>query len=208
MSEPYLGEVRCVGFDYAPDGWAQCNGQTVPVNQYQALFALIGTTYGGDGVNTFGLPNLCGRGVVGQNISNQGTRFVDGQSGGSETVTLTPSTLPAHAHAASITFTTNPSLKAAIAVVDTTATLPSPATNALAQSKIGGGRPKDVNTYAATPTAGATLSGVNATGTSYPGGVVALAGSGVVAPAPIAKLPPVVVGNYIIALNGLFPQRP
>jgi microcystin-dependent protein len=93
MSEPFLGEIRILSFGFAPKGWALCNGQLLPINQNQALFAILGTTYGGDGRQTFGLPNLQGRVPLhfGQGISL-------GQQGGSETVTLTIPEIPTHAH--------------------------------------------------------------------------------------------------------------
>ena len=91
--DPYIGEVRMFGGNFAPLGWAFCNGQTLPISQYDALFTLIGTTYGGDGQTTFALPNLQGRLPV-----HQGNGFAMGQVGGSETVTLTTAQLPAHPH--------------------------------------------------------------------------------------------------------------
>ncbi len=97
MSQPFVGEVRTVAFNFAPAGWAQCNGQLLAIAQNTTLFSLIGTTYGGDGVNTFGLPNLQGRIPVHQGTGSQGT-FVIGQEAGTETVTLQISQMPAHAH--------------------------------------------------------------------------------------------------------------
>jgi len=97
MSDPYIGEIRMVGFNYAPQGWAFCNGQTLAISQYDALFNLIGTTYGGDGQTTFNLPNLQGRIPFHQGSSAQGT-MVLGQQSGSETVTLTTGQIPAHSH--------------------------------------------------------------------------------------------------------------
>jgi microcystin-dependent protein len=96
MAEPFLGELRIVSFNFAPRGWALCNGQLLPINQNQALFSLLGTMYGGDGRVTFALPNLRGRVPVhvGPEISLQGT------SGGEEAHTLTVSELPRHGHAA------------------------------------------------------------------------------------------------------------
>ena len=93
MAEPYLGEIRMFAGTFAPDQWAFCNGQTLPIPQYYALFTLIGTTYGGDGQTTFALPNLQGKLPV-----HQGSGFAMGQAGGSETVTLTAAQLPAHSH--------------------------------------------------------------------------------------------------------------
>lgn len=93
MSNPYIGEIRMVGFNYAPQGWALCNGQLLSIAEYTALFQLLGTTYGGDGQNTFALPNLQGRIPF-----HQGNSYVIGQIAGSETATLTTTQLPAHTH--------------------------------------------------------------------------------------------------------------
>ncbi len=94
MAEPFLGEIRTFSFNFAPKGWVLCNGQTFPINQNQALFALLGTTYGGNGQTTFQLPNLQSRVPM-----HLGAGFVQGASGGSETTTLTLSNLPSHTHA-------------------------------------------------------------------------------------------------------------
>jgi microcystin-dependent protein len=98
MSQPYIGEIRMVGFNFAPVGWAFCNGQTLPISDYEALFNLIGTTYGGNGTTTFNLPDLQGRIPFDQG-SSQGNSMVIGQPGGSENVTLITSQIPAHNHA-------------------------------------------------------------------------------------------------------------
>ena len=97
MSQPYVGEVRLVGFTFAPVGWALCNGQLLPISQYETLYNLIGTTYGGDGVNTFALPDLRGRVPVHQGTL-AGEALVLGTVAGSEQVTITQSTYPAHSH--------------------------------------------------------------------------------------------------------------
>ena len=104
MATPYIGEIRCCGFNFAPAGWAACNGQLTAISQNAALFNLIGTTYGGDGQNTFALPNLQSRVPIHQG-SFAGSNYVLGQIGGVETVTLTTPELPAHTHA--ITATSN-----------------------------------------------------------------------------------------------------
>src|SRR5580765_1367490 len=95
MGTPYLGEVRIFSFNFPPKGWAFCNGQTLAIAQNQALFALLGTTYGGNGVTTFALPNLQGRVLIGF-----GYLFTQGQSGGEEAHTIIQSEFPAHMHAA------------------------------------------------------------------------------------------------------------
>ena len=95
MSQPYIGEIRMVGFNFAPVDWAFCNGAVLAITQNETLFNLIGTTYGGDGVSTFALPSLQSRVPI-----HQGSGFTVGQTGGVETVTLSVSQIPAHTHAA------------------------------------------------------------------------------------------------------------
>ena len=93
MSEPFMGQIMIVPFNYAPKGWALCNGQLLPINQNQALFSLLGTTYGGDGRVNFALPNLQGR------IPNGfGQGYILGQRGGETSVTLSIANVPAHNH--------------------------------------------------------------------------------------------------------------
>jgi len=99
MAEPYIGEIRLVPYTFNPAGWALCSGQLLSISQNAALFSLIGTTYGGDGVNTFALPNLQSRIPVHMGTSAQGT-FIQGQLGGVENVTLTQAQIPSHSHAA------------------------------------------------------------------------------------------------------------
>ena len=95
MSEPFLAEIRIMSFNFAPRGWALCNGQLLPINQNQALFSLLGTTYGGNGQTTFALPNLQGRVPI-----HVGSGFALGQAGGAQAHTLTAAEMPTHAHAA------------------------------------------------------------------------------------------------------------
>ncbi len=93
MSEPFLGEIKIISWNFPPKGWTFCNGQLLPINQNQALFALLGTTYGGDGRQTFGLPNLQGRSPV-----HVGDGIILGQRGGETGHTLNISEIPAHTH--------------------------------------------------------------------------------------------------------------
>lgn len=98
MSNPFVGEIRIVPFNFAPVGWAMCNGQLLAISQYTALFSLLGTYYGGNGTSNFALPNLQGRAPLdygqGAGLSNYGI----GQTGGETTVTLLASQIPAHTH--------------------------------------------------------------------------------------------------------------
>lgn len=94
MSEPFLGEIKIISWNFPPKGWTFCNGQLLPINQNQALFSILGTTYGGDGRQTFGLPNLQGRSPV-----HVGNGIALGERGGETSHTLNISELPAHNHA-------------------------------------------------------------------------------------------------------------
>jgi microcystin-dependent protein len=100
MSTPFLSEIRIMSFNFAPRGWMLCNGQTLPINQNQALFSLLGTTYGGNGQTTFGLPNLQGR--IPMSMGNGHTL---GEKGGEESHQLSQGELPAHVHAATADLT-------------------------------------------------------------------------------------------------------
>ena len=98
MSNPFVAEIRMFGGSFAPTGWAQCNGQLLPISQNTALFSLLGTFYGGDGKSTFALPNLEGSTPIGQGQGSGLSDYVIGQSGGSQFVTLLQSEIPAHNH--------------------------------------------------------------------------------------------------------------
>jgi microcystin-dependent protein len=135
MSEPFLAEIRQFGFNFPPRGWAQCDGQILPINQNQALFSLLGTTYGGDGRTTFALPDLRGRSPL-----HEGSGFNLGSNGGAENVVLTVAEMPTHSHAAE-----NAALRAAPGDADTT----NPAGNSLAKANIYSGDPPSVDTNAA-----------------------------------------------------------
>ena len=115
MAEPFITEIRLVSFKFAPRRWALCNGQLLPIRQNPALFALMGTTYGGDGQNTFALPDLRGRVPI-----HRGPHFAQGNKGGEAYHALTTAEMPSHTHTA---YGTNDS-----------ATLNSPAGNLLARS--------------------------------------------------------------------------
>jgi microcystin-dependent protein len=98
MSDQFLGELRAFGFNFAPKGWALCNGQTLGIAQNSALFSLLGTMYGGNGVQTFQLPNLQSRVPMHFGRAPIGTVYTEGEIGGVENVTLATSTMPQHIH--------------------------------------------------------------------------------------------------------------
>ena len=93
MAQPYVGEIRMFAGNFAPAGWMFCEGQLLPISENETLFQLIGTTYGGDGQSTFGLPDLRGRIPI-----HQGNGFILAETGGAEEITLTVSQIPAHTH--------------------------------------------------------------------------------------------------------------
>jgi microcystin-dependent protein len=97
--DPFVAEIRIFPFIFAPTGWALCNGQLMPISQNTALFSLLGTLYGGNGTSTFALPNLQGMAPLQVGRSTSGTTFIQGQTGGEQSMTLTQSQMPAHTHA-------------------------------------------------------------------------------------------------------------
>lgn len=98
MSDFFIGEIRMFSFAWAPRNWALCNGAILPINQYQALYALLGSQFGGDGKTTFALPDLRGRTPLNQGNGADQRQYLPAVPGGSETVTLTAANLPAHTH--------------------------------------------------------------------------------------------------------------
>jgi microcystin-dependent protein len=150
MSQPYVGQILLVPYNFAPAGWMLCQGQVLPISEFSTLFQLIGTTYGGNGQTTFNLPDLRGRIPLHQG-SNGVSTYVVGQLGGLETVTVTVNQIPAHTHAAQASDGTvgtaqdspagaywNKWPGAAYSTAGTNATL-----NAAAVSTVGGSQPHD-----------------------------------------------------------------
>jgi microcystin-dependent protein len=182
MSDPYLGEIRIFAGNFAPQGWALCQGQALSISANTALFSVIGTIYGGNGTTNFNLPNLAGRCVLGMGTSTTGTTYVEGTPAGTENVTLTQANLPSHSH------------PFALQVNNANANLNDPTGAIPAVVNNGDGRaPAQYPAYTKNTTTG--------TGASQLSGAV---GQGVSTP----NMQPYLVINYIIALQGIFPPRP
>ena len=174
MADSFLAEIRIVGFNFAPTGWAQCNGQLMPISQNTALFALLGTMYGGDGKSTFALPDMQDRSAM---HVGQGPGLSDhlwGESGGVDFVTLLESEMPAHTHQ--------------IRASGSNSTTGIPSTDASLARAVGG------NAYQNSPFDPTTAMAPQAL--SPAGGSL-----------PHNNLMPYLVLNYVIALQGVFPQR-
>ena len=171
MAEPFLGEIRIVGFNFAPQGWALCNGQVLSIQQNTALFSLLGTQYGGDGVQTFALPNLQSRVPVHQGQGPGLSPYVIGELTGSESVTLTQGQIPAHQHSVA----------------------PVSSDQAQDTNRPGGAFPTTGGIYASTQGGGAPM----APAVSSPTG-----GS-----QPHSNIQPLLVVNFVIALEGIFPSH-
>jgi microcystin-dependent protein len=152
--EPFVGQILMVAFNFAPKGWALCNGQLLPINQNQALFSLLGTYYGGDGRTNFALPNLQGRVPVHQG-NNGVSNYVMGASGGVENVALTVNNLPSHNHPANCSTTAGSTA--------------SPAGHFWGETSKGG---STLSTYAASANAQMAPTAVGATGGNVPVSVV------------------------------------
>jgi microcystin-dependent protein len=146
VSQPYVGEIRMGGWNFAPAGWMMCEGQLLPISEYETLFNLIGTTYGGDGTSTFALPDLRGRLPL-----HVGPGYTLAQTGGTETVTLTAAQFPAHSHpflgSTNPGAQRNPTGNVPATIVAGSAYVQDPPTAALAAQSIqgftGGGQPHD-----------------------------------------------------------------
>jgi microcystin-dependent protein len=178
MSQPFLGEIRCFGFNFAPVNWAFCNGQLLPISQYDALFTILGTTYGGDGVSTFGLPNLQGRAPMHWGNGPGGFNTVIGEVLGSPTVQLNSNQIPYHGHNVTA---------AMIAPGGAGEHVASPTANAY----IGPSAPDQL--YKTSPTLDATFSPA----------VISSAGGSL----PHENMQPYLALNFCIALFGVYPSR-
>jgi microcystin-dependent protein len=180
MGTPYLSELRLMAFNFAPRTWAQCNGQLLPINQNQALFSLLGTTYGGNGQTTFALPDLRGRSVI-----HFGNGFTQGQVGGEAAHTLIVSEMPTHNHVAQAS--------SAIALPNAAGITPTN-TKAVAQGLVA--LPGNQTTPALLYGTGTPTGTMSADTISTAGGSQ-----------PHENRQPYTVLNWCIALQGIFPSQ-
>lgn len=175
--EEFIGIIKIFGGNFAPRGWAFCNGQLVSIAEYEALYSLIGTTFGGDGQVTFALPDLRSRKPIGTGQGPGLSSYVQGQTGGVETVTLTTATIPAHSHNLNVSSNDGNVHKPTAA-------------NAVAAAKDVNGDTIDSFTTAAPNTA-------------LPSASVSSSGSN----SPHNNIDPFLATNYIICLEGIYPTQ-
>jgi microcystin-dependent protein len=176
--DQFLGEIRMTGFNFAPNGWALCNGQTLSISENSALFALLGTFYGGNGVSTFNLPDLQGRVPIHQGNGPGLSPYVIGENGGTENVTLLSNQMPAHNHL--------------VGVNNQNGGNADPTNAILAVGNTGGRSPAATDDY----TTSAATGNLAANAVSIAGGNQ-----------PHSNLQPFLTVNFIIALTGIFPSR-
>lgn len=203
MSDPFLGEIRMVGFNYAPQGWAMCAGTLMSISQNNALFALLGTVYGGNGVSTFGLPDLQGRSPVGAGNGLGLSPIVLGEKAGTESVTLTISQMPAHTHTAQNVGNLSVTGSVAVPACNAPTGTPSgtPANNTVLGTATVSGRTADLYT---TTAANTTLLPFNVQSSGTPPAInVGMAGGNL----PFDVRNPYLGITCIIALQGIFPSR-
>lgn len=180
MSEPYLGQIMMFAGNFAPTGWMLCQGQLLPIAQYSALFAILGTSFGGDGVRTFGLPDLRSRVPVGTGQGPGLTNYVIGEQAGSESVALTVNQMPSHNHM--------------VGVSNAAGTSTDPTNQLVGQINTGTSRQPTTTAMGYAP--------VPQTGTMAPG-AVSMNGNN----QPHANIQPVLGITYCIAYQGVFPSR-
>lgn len=212
MSEPFVGEILIVGFNFAPRNFAFCNGQQLSISQNAALFSLLGTTYGGNGQTTFALPNLQGRAPIHQGQLAGGSNYVLGEAAGVENTTILSSQMPVHNHQAVTTVNSTISTQPTAVTTINAFTQPPTRQTSPAGGILTGGLDSSsnpVNIYTTGGTA-ATL-GTGAATTTLSGGAIASPATTTIGTAggslPLSILQPFLVLNYVIALYGIFPPR-
>ena len=179
MEDQFIGEIRMVGFSFAPAGWALCDGSLLPIAQNQALFTLLGTLFGGNGTTNFGLPDLRGRAPVGMGTGNNLTPISQGEMEGSESAIISQGQMPMHTHGLSVAGTETDSVAA-----------PSRTNNVLGASGAGVGSATIWSTALNSPVA------LNSAQVGTAG-----------ANQPLSIRNPYIGTNFIIALTGIFPTR-
>jgi microcystin-dependent protein len=184
--DPFLGEIKMVGFNFAPKGYALCNGAIMSIQQNSALFALLGTTFGGNGTTTFGLPDYRSRGPVGMGQGPGLSAVVQGEVAGIESVSLTLANLPSHTH---------PATAAGLTASPKASTTPGDARVPPEGSIIGG----VTGIFAGATTADVTMAAIPVTGTV----TIGMAGSSL----PVGLRNPYLGTNFVIATEGVFPSR-
>ena len=203
--EAFVGTILTFGFNFAPSQWALCNGQTIAISQNAALFSLLGTTYGGNGVSTFQLPNLQSRIPIGMGTGLGLSTYVIGQASGTENVMLTINNLPSHTHTA--TFTPSGGGPVSVTINASTNTsgnsnIPTTANNVIGGAPASG--PGAAHVWAAANSGTVPIGGVTASGGGGSGTVTnALTGNGL----PVSIMNPYLALNFSISMFGIFPSR-
>jgi microcystin-dependent protein len=183
MTTPYIGQLQLFGFNFAPVGWAVCQGQLLPISQNPALFSILGTSFGGNGTTTFGLPNLQGLAAVGAGQGIGLSPYLVGETAGATSVTIDTSTMPMHNH----------NLMASSA----TGTTVNVAGNQLGVSQVGGGKQgASYSSQIYSPNPSKATTGMAAKALAVTGGSL-----------PHNNVQPYLTLNYCIALQGAFPPR-
>lgn len=184
MAQPFLGQIEFFAFGFVPSGWMVCAGQLLGISQNSALFALLGTTYGGNGTTTFGLPDLRGTAPMGQGAGQGLTQRVLGETLGTETVTLTADSTPLHTHVVAVK--AHPDTSRNVFTPDGTSVL----TLTTGSDPGGGTLAFDIYGPAPAPTRQLGASSIGLTGGT-----------------PHANMMPSLVGNFCISMKGMFPSR-
>ncbi len=209
MADAYLGEIRMVAFNFAPYGWALCQGQMLSVSQNTALFSLLGTSFGGNGQTTFGLPDLQGRVPLGQGQGAGLPPYVFGQNGGIQAVTLTINNLPAHTHAATFAGTGGSSAPVTVTVQGSSEAGSTPTPNGNFLAGIAKQGNQNANLYITNPPANTrgNIGGVSGGTVAIPApaGTVTNASTG--GSQPVSIEPPYLCVNFAICLQGIYPTR-
>lgn len=211
-ADPFVGEISYVGFDYAPVGWLRCDGQSVTINQYQALYSLLGTRFGGSGTSNFNLPDMRGRVPIHQGSAPGIGTFSLGNAGGYPSTTLSTNNLPPHKHPATATSTSNSSVApgataASTLYAATTSDSPTAGGNSIANSSAPLTKMYSTTAPSVAMKSGSvvtTLDGVAITTQTDTSVAVGNTGNG----ASFNIMQPFLTLNCIIATTGIYPERP